>query len=370
VRRTSVLIIGAGPAGSVASILLARLGFDVTLVEQARFPRDKVCGECVSALGLDVLQRHDLTQHFEPFAPVKLTRAALHAPGGASVVLDLPRAMWGISRHVMDDVMLNVAKTAGVRVLQPARCETLDASKDRVRATVREVGTQSTQALEASCAILADGRGALLPTKHAPTDDFGMKTHFQDVDAPRDMISLFGVNGHYGGLAPIEAGRWNVAFSIPKSRLKSGAKNMDQLFASIIEENASLVAQFRHAKRTGEWQTSALPRFAVVDHWPARVIPIGNAAAALEPVGGEGMGLAMRSAELAALALVNGTSMRDLRGAFDKLWRTRRTACRATAMLMSRPTLAGWVVPFVRSVPALHGSALACIGKKSVSKIS
>ena len=42
-------IIGAGPAGSVAAIALARLNWRVTLVEQHDFPRDKVCGECVSA---------------------------------------------------------------------------------------------------------------------------------------------------------------------------------------------------------------------------------------------------------------------------------------------------------------------------------
>ena len=59
-----VTIIGAGPAGSTAAILLARAGWDVTLVEQSRFPRDKVCGECLSALGFDVLERLGLVDEF------------------------------------------------------------------------------------------------------------------------------------------------------------------------------------------------------------------------------------------------------------------------------------------------------------------
>ena len=47
-----IVVIGAGPAGSVAAALLARAGLDVILIEQHRFPRDKVCGECLSALGI------------------------------------------------------------------------------------------------------------------------------------------------------------------------------------------------------------------------------------------------------------------------------------------------------------------------------
>jgi len=363
VKRDSVLIIGAGPAGAVASVLLARSEWDVTLVEQSRFPRDKVCGECLSAVGLDVLRRHELARLLEPFNPVTLTRAALHAPDGSSVTLDLPGPMWGISRLVMDEVLLEAARDAGARVLQPARCETLESTTDHVSVTLRDLTTNTTQSIETSHAILADGRGALLPARPMPTDDFGIKTHFVNVDAPTDTIALFGVNGHYGGLAPIENDRWNVAFSVPKSRLKSGAKNLDALFTSIVSENDALRRQFRRATRVSDWLTSPLPRFAVADEWPARVIPIGNAAAALEPVGGEGMGLAMKSAELAADALLSGSSMDQLKQSFDALWTTRRAACRATAMLMSRPTLAQFAVPLVDAMPGLHRAAMSLIGK-------
>src|SRR4051812_26466103 len=92
------LIIGAGPAGCIASLLLARGGWDVTLIEQHRFPRDKVCGECLSALGADVLDRLGLADSFQRLAPVRLNRSMIHSQRGRTLEIELPQAMWGISR--------------------------------------------------------------------------------------------------------------------------------------------------------------------------------------------------------------------------------------------------------------------------------
>ena len=77
-----VTIIGAGPAGCVAAILLARHGCDVRLIEQHRFPRDKVCGECLSALGIEVLDRMRVSSRLRALRPTLLRRNALVAPFG------------------------------------------------------------------------------------------------------------------------------------------------------------------------------------------------------------------------------------------------------------------------------------------------
>ena len=189
-----------------------------------------------------------------------------------------------------------------------------------------------------------------------------------DVDGPRDGIELFGVRGHYGGVAPIEPSedavdRWNAAFSVPAAMLQAYGGNIDALFAETIRQNPSLIRRFAKARRTGAWLASPLPRFGVARVWPAGVIPLGNAAAALEPIGGEGMGLAMRSAELAAAALVEGSGIERLRAAFDALWQTRRLACRAAAMVVSRPGLSGAALDWVRGNERLAAAAMRFIGK-------
>src|SRR3954464_8260527 len=102
-----VLVIGAGPAGSVVALLLARRGWDVTLVEQHRFPRDKVCGECLSAMGIDVLRRMGMAETVRCSDAAVLESTWLHADQGHSAELKLPRPMWGISRHVLDQLLLD-----------------------------------------------------------------------------------------------------------------------------------------------------------------------------------------------------------------------------------------------------------------------
>src|SRR5678816_1190646 len=138
------IVIGGGPAGSVAALLLARSGWRVTLVEQHRFPRDKVCGECLSALGAEVLTRLGLFDEFLHHQPVRLGRTSLHAPSGASVTTALPRPMWGVSRVVLDGMLLDAARREGVRVRQPARAEALEPGP-RPSVRLRDLVTNATE---------------------------------------------------------------------------------------------------------------------------------------------------------------------------------------------------------------------------------
>jgi flavin-dependent dehydrogenase len=355
-------VVGGGPAGAVAAFALARHAWQVTLVEQHPFPRDKVCGECLSALGIDVLARLGLDQCLLAAGPVRLTHAILHAPDGPGVRLPLPRAMWGLSRRTMDALLLDAARQAGVRIHQPARCQAIHAGAEP-RVEVRDLLTNSVACWPSDCVLLADGKAALLEPRPLATGDFGIKAHFTAVDGPRDAIELFGVDGHYGGVAPVEGDCWNAAFSIPAALLEKYRGNLDLLFAATTRQNGALHRRFAAAVRATPWLAAPLPRFGVAPRWMPSVIPLGNAAAALEPIGGEGMGLALRSAELAASALACGGDIEALRRSFDRLWRSRRRAARAAAWVVSRPGISGAALDWARNSDRLAAGILRLIGK-------
>jgi flavin-dependent dehydrogenase len=358
------LIIGGGPAGSVGGLLLARHGWRIAIVEQHTFPRDKVCGECLSHLGVETLRRAGLDERVLSQSPASLRYARLHAPDGTTSQVELDGEMWGISREVLDGLLLDAARQAGADVMQPARVEAIEPG----RALVRDLRANQREPITARHILLADGKGALLPRRPRPTRDFGIKAHFTGLDAEPNAIGLYGVGRSYGGVAPVEGGWWNAAFSVPAEVLHASRGRLDNLFAQIQQANRSLDEQFRSAKRVSEWCASPLPRFAVVENWPAGVIPIGNAAAALEPIGGEGMGLAIRSAELAARALIASPTKPDLLALkleYRRLWTVRRLACRTAALALSSPTLARPTVKLVANSERFAGVALRLMGKRA-----
>lgn len=356
----NVFIVGAGPAGSMAAILLARRGIPVTLVEQHNFPRDKVCGECLSDLAVQVLDRAGLRNRIIAAGAVSMTRTFLHAQDGGTFEIPLPQPMWGLSRRVFDQLLFDAAREAGATIRQPARCESIG-SDDGLSVKLRDLRTNSVEQHRPSLVIVADGKGALIAPRPPRNDDLGLKAHFTGVAAARDAIQLYGLNGHYVGIAPIENDLWNVAMSIPKKRIQA-ASNFDTLFAEMKMENRNLLNHFRAMRRVTDWLVSPLPRFGVSSHWPPGVIPIGNAAAAIEPIGGEGMGLALRSAELAAESIA-ANSIGALPGKFAALWRIRKPACRAAALWMSSPGLCKASVDLLNASPSLANFALRLIGK-------
>lgn len=354
----NVLVIGGGPAGSLAATLLARRGVAVTLVEQHRFPRDKVCGECLSALGREVLRRHDLEA---PLAAIgqKLGAARLFSRT-TDVAMPLPKPMLGVSRAVLDEYLLAAAKNAGATVLQPARVERVDATASGTRVAVRCLASNNVNPLTADYVLAADGRAAFTSPRPAATSDLGVKAHFQNVSADPSEITLYGGLGCYGGVAPIEGGRWNVAFSVPRSAVAHVRGDIATWWKTLLSESPAMRRHFSAATPIGAWLASPLPRHTPAKNWPERIIPIGASACAIEPVGGEGMGTALRSAELAVTALLDGTTQ-DLPTQYQTLWDRRGLFCRLGGTLLADPDWSE-VIGMARS-PAPQRAAMWLAGK-------
>src|SRR5439155_5431984 len=171
--------------------------------------------------------------------------------------------------------LLSEAIAAGAHVMPPARCERIEPSPPRV--AVRDLVTNRLSTIASSVLLVADGKGAF--SRPPPTGDLGVKAHFSGVDDVVDAISLFALDGHYVGLAPIEGGRWNLAMSAPAAKVRRFGGDLQGLFEQILKENVGLRRRLRGAARYGNWLASPLPRFAVRRIWPPNVIPIGNAAA-------------------------------------------------------------------------------------------
>ena len=168
-KPTDVVVVGAGPAGMAVAIFLVREGLHVTVLDQAKFPRDKVCGEFISPAADPILSDIGVLDVLEKTQPQRLNGVYISAyekeelsvnyppmPGGAEAPTSL-----SIPRIVLDNLIANQARVSGANILEKHRGDDFIFEGDRV-AGVKGRGPRGRPFnLKARITIDAGGRNAL-----------------------------------------------------------------------------------------------------------------------------------------------------------------------------------------------------------------
>jgi 2-polyprenyl-6-methoxyphenol hydroxylase-like FAD-dependent oxidoreductase len=384
-----VAIVGAGPAGSAAAILLARAGWSVALVERQAFPRRKVCGECIAASNLALLDALGVGAEVDARAGAELRRVALMR-GGETIVADLPTGegahRWGraLGREHLDTLLADAAEAAGATRLQPWTLQSITGSAGEFVLEVRPVASKGGDIeLRAGLVVAAHGSWEPLPCERearrearAPSDLFAFKANFRDAAIAADLLPVLTFAGGYGGMVAADDGIATLAGCIRADRLQAiraaqpGVRAGDAFEAMLRHECSGVVAALAGAAREGGWLASGplRPGIRLGDRRAggAGFFRVGNAAGEAHPIVGEGISMALQSAFV--LAALIGPARTDLVGAssalaaqrralaaYEALWRRRfarrlRVAA-AFAHVAMRPMLARAAWPFVRRWP-------------------
>jgi geranylgeranyl reductase family protein len=312
VLAADVVVIGGGPAGAAAAIGLARAGREVTLVDRARFPRDKVCGDGITTGALRLVEALGL----EPDRVASWQRVndvVVRGPSGPEVTFPLPRGRGtyaAVARRAdFDAALLDEAGAAGVKVLDGHACVGVREHDEHVAIRVDGVGE-----LTAAYAVAADGMWS--PTrKHlglaAPGyrgDWHAFRQYFVGVDprAARELFVWFEPDllPGYAWSFPLPGRRANVGFGIVRGERVERIQHMADIWRNLLDRP--------HIRRVlGEGAEPESPHRA----WPIparideavltgrRTLFVGDAAAASDRLTGEGIGQALLTGILAAEAI-------------------------------------------------------------------
>jgi menaquinone-9 beta-reductase len=310
-----VLIAGAGPAGSMAAIQLARAGARVLLVDRARFPRDKLCGDTVNPGAMRILDRAGLRARVEA-ASRPLAGMLLTGHGGVHVRGTYGRGLFAraLTRRVLDQLLVDAAIAAGAQFQDGVRVDRAMVEETGGRLAVRGavlcgvagrgIAAGRRMRVPAQITIAADGRHSTLAfglglASHPPAPRrWAVGAYLEGIEGLGDVGEMHVRGPHYIGVAPVgDAGLANVCLVTPE---RDGFANPARLLEARIAADPLLGPRAARARRvTPPAILGPLATDARGAGLPGLLLA-GDAAGFVDPITGDGLRFAMRGAELAA----------------------------------------------------------------------
>lgn len=354
-----VVIIGAGPAGTLAALLLARRGRDVLLVDRKPLGRYKVCGGCLSASGVDILASAGVLDAVMRRGAQPLQRLNLQAAGRTSCI-DLPTGL-SLSRGALDQSLVEQAIDAGVTFLPDTHAEVHDG--ERYQVTLRPMqGEDEATIVQADVIIVADGLGH--PSLHhlprftqqvSPSSRIGagcILPHRVDWVHPNAISMIVGREG-YVGLVEVEDGHTCVAAALDASFVRRHA-GLEAACASLLTDTGLSVAW---SPEEVKWfGTPALTRTTLC-HADRNVYLLGDASGYVEPFTGEGMTWALSSAVEVVPYIEQAVTGVARPGDWDQhvkqVQRRRHTWCRAITAGLRSPWMLAASMRLLKTAPFL-----------------
>lgn len=358
--RYDVIIAGAGPAGSSAAIHLATHGLSVLLVEQKKFPRPKLCGEFISPECQDHFEKLGVSRSIICSDPAPITETVFYSSRGHQVTVPSKwfggRMALGLSRAVMDDVLLRRAAAVGVEVIEGGTVIGPRINTDYVHGLRIKTGIDELE-FEAPVTIDATGRARILARKlnHSQKQKpklIAFKAHFQNTRVAPGACEIYFYRGGYGGLSSIESDESNLCFIISAEQVKRCNSDPERVMREMVMKNPRAARTLGPAVTSSDWLSASWESFGRQSPAPAKgLLAIGDAAAFIDPFTGSGMLMALESGELAAEVILRHRGQLetaslavDYTSAYNEKFYSRLRICGLLRRAAFRPRLTEWGV--------------------------
>jgi len=354
-----VIIIGGGLAGLCNAIHLSKFGKNVSLIEKNTYPKHKVCGEYISNEVLPYLSFLEINPF--DFGAVKIDKFQLSTTNNKLIDAKLHLGGFGISRFQLDYILAEKAKENGVTILQDTVLETSFENE------IFTITTKNNQKFRASIAIGSFGKRSLLDVKlerdfiKKKSPYLGVKIHVKGV-FNSDLVALHNFKGGYCGVSKVENDAINLCYITNFSSFKK-YKNITDFQENVVFKNEYLKEIFKNSTPLFDEPLSISQiSFETKNPIENHLIMCGDAAGMIHPLCGNGMSMAIQSAQIASKLILNYLdgeilSRNELENKYISKWnkqfKWRLKAGHFIAMLFRNDKMANFLVQFVRRIPFL-----------------
>jgi len=362
-----VAVVGGGPAGSSAAAQLASRGRRVLLLEKARMPRDTLCGEFLSTEVAGMCRKLGVLREMRSAGARRLNQLELTEASGGVVSVELPGSAMSLSRRTFDHLLFMRAGASGADVRDGE-------AVSNVRGCLRDGFRVETSERQVTAAVVlgAHGRRSVLD-RRLGRDSLERRSPYVAFKARHGgpflekAVELHAFAGGYCGMVGDENGGVNVCWLSRADRLKQAGGNPDAMIEHVLCANPHLRRRFEELSRTGGFLAVSQLSFRPKDPFASDVCMIGDAAGMIAPLCGDGMGMALRSAEMAASLvdafLAGVLDLAAFRARYRRAWTRefsrRMQLGRALNAAFTDPLLGRLALELARRAPAAARLAVA-----------
>ena len=296
-----VIIVGGGLAGLTSAIHLSTRKKRVLLIEKNEYPKHKVCGEYISNEVLPYLNSLGINPINE--GAKQITKVHISTTKSNLIKGELPLGGFGMSRYFLDNLLVKKAHLNGVQILKDT-VDSIHFKKDSFTIT-----TKSSGVFQSKITIGAFGKRSSLDQKmkrkfiQKKSPYLAVKIHVKGV-FPENLVALHNFKGGYCGVSKVEDNAINVCY-ITEYRSFKKHKNITDFQEQVVFKNKHLRKIFKETSPVFEKpltisQVSFQTKNPVEDH----IIMCGDTAGMIHPLCGNGMGMAISSAQLASIRIL------------------------------------------------------------------
>lgn len=355
-----VAIVGGGPAGSTLALRLRRLGRSVVLLDGAPSPRDKPCGEGIQPAGVAALRALGLADGLAPLAtPFEGIRYAL--PSGVQAEARFPGGVagWGVQRRELDAWLLGRARAEGVEVRLGGWVRGFERTPRGVRVAAGD------REVEAALLVGADGgrsvirRAAGLELARPARPRFGVVGHLRHAPRQDPFVEVFVGDGVELYTTPVGPRLTCVALLVDEPHLAPLQGRLEAALREQLEAAGPRGQALAFGERVGPVRALGPLALQARAAHADRLLLVGDAAGALDPITGEGLSIGLVTGAIAAEVADRALATGDLSARALSAWTRRRSAAvrplaaltGALLRVATRPALAARVVRTLAGAP-------------------
>ncbi|MGO4548766.1 NAD(P)/FAD-dependent oxidoreductase [Paenibacillus sp. 2TAB23] len=303
-RMYDAAVLGAGLAGSSLAKSLAGQGWDTLLLDRKPFPRHKVCGEFLSPESQSTLDAVGLGNTIFALDPVRISLIRLIFENGAELEIPLPGPALGLSRYSLDSALHHAAEQAGASLWTATTVTAIRSAKHGFSVDIKQNGQSGTvEARTVIAAWGANGHAGLPGYRQQDSSKpsyIGVKSHFRAL-ALEPVIELYFFRGGYMGICPVEGGILNVSALLRRDAFSPAGQSVLSMIKAAARRNPRLNRKLALAEAVPGTQAAVAPvqlsrKLATWEGLPL----LGDSAAMIPPLCGDGMSMALRSASICA----------------------------------------------------------------------